>query len=128
MQFAHAQLWGRASKLCLNAVTAHAYNDGGDSVSENLSHFLNVFLGHLESAKPREVTARWGDAFFMLTDASFNPEDTAWPCGLGGILISTDGTQLSAFSLCLDMGDLNCLGYPAKSTVIFEAELLALIL
>ena len=128
MQFAHAQLWGRASKLCLNAVTAHAYSDGSDSVSDNLAHFLSVFLGHLASAKPREVTAQWGDAFFMFTDASFNPEDTAWPCGLGGVLVSADGTQLSAFSLCLDLGDLNCLGYPAKSTVIFEAELLALIL
>jgi hypothetical protein len=26
MQFAHLQLWGRSSKLCLNAVTSHAYS------------------------------------------------------------------------------------------------------
>ena len=31
------------------------------------------------------------------------------------------------FSFCLSMADLNALGYPQKSTVIFEAELLALL-
>lgn len=26
MQFVNSQVWGRANKLCLNAVTAHVYN------------------------------------------------------------------------------------------------------
>ena len=64
----------------------------------------------------------------MFTDASFNPEDPHWPCGLGGVLCDEAGNQIAALSISLTMSDLKTLGYPAKSTVIFEAELLALVL
>ena len=64
----------------------------------------------------------------LFTDASFNPEDALWPCGLGGVLCDETGTQVAAISISLTKHDLEVLGYPAKSTVIFEAELLALVL
>ena len=128
MQFANAQLWGRASKLCLNSVTAHAYSGTGPDVPLDLAHYLNVFKSCLTQSRPREVTSSWDEPFFLFTDASFSPDCETWPCGLGGVLVDPRGVQVAAFSCKLDYEFLKILGYPAKSTVIFEAELLALLL
>ena len=127
MQFAKAQLWGRAARLCLNAVTAHAYSALGDTIGEHTASLLRVFRGHLSSARPREITVHWNVPYFLFTDASFSPEDASWPGGLGGVLVNSKGEQVSAFSFMLRPEDLAALGYPEKSTVIFEAELLALL-
>ena len=127
MQFAHSQLWGRSSKLCLNAVTSHAYAAKGSQIDEVLVHHLNTFKNFLIKSRPREVTATWATPMFVFTDASFNPEDKTWPCGLGGVLLDPWGNQLSALKFGLDSDALQTLGYPEKSTVIFEAELLALL-
>ena len=59
---------------------------------------------------------------------SFNPGDSGWPCGLGGVLCDATGKQVAALSATLTLEDLRTLGYPEKSTVIFEAALLALVL
>ena len=128
MQFANSQVWGRASKLCLNSVTAHAYSGAGPDVPPDLAHYLNVFKGCLTQTRPREVTSSWDEPFFLFTDASFNPDCEAWPCGLGGVLVDHRGVQVAAFSCKLDYELLKILGFPLKSTVIFEAELLALLL
>ena len=128
MQFAKSQIWGRSAKLCLAAVTAHAYSNGGDSLSEHAKICLRSFRDSLAAARPREISASWDRPFLLFTDASFNPEDEAWPCGLGGVLVDSDGTQVAALSCSLCLSDLVTLGYPEKSTVIFEAELLALVL
>lgn len=127
MQFAHSQLWGRSSKLCLNAVTSHAYATNGSKIDEVLIHHLNAFKSFLMKSRPREVTATWATPMFVFTDASFNPEDKDWPCGLGGVLLDPWGNQLSALKFGLNNEDLQTLGFPGKSTVIFEAELLALL-
>ena len=127
MQFAKAQIWGRASKLCLNAVTSHAYHSMGSELDTHTFDCLIAFRECLRTSRPREITPLWDVPFFLFTDASFNPEEEDWPCGLGGVLVNSCGQQVSAFSLPLMPADLSVLGYPEKSTVIFEAELLALI-
>ena len=127
MQFAKAQLWGRAAKLCLTAITAHAFGLDGDVPSDRTLSFLRAFREHLLQSRPRLITAAWGAPLFLFTDASFSPEETEWPAGIGGVLVDSHGNQLSAFSYKLEMTDLLALGYPAKKTVIFEAELLALL-
>ena len=128
MQFARAQIWGRAPKLCLAAITAHAYGENDGSLSNHTKACLTAFLGSLVAATPREITAQWDLPSLLFTDASFNPDDTQWPCGLGGVLCDSTGKQLAALSISLTLDDLRSLGYPQKSTVIFEAELLALVL
>ena len=125
MQFAKGQIWGRSAKLCLAAVTAHAYSDGGEFLSDHAIACLRAFMDSLVAARPREVTASWDKPMLLFTDASFNPEDSQWPCGLGGVLCDETGKQLAAISISLTEADLNVLGYPEKSTVIFEAELLS---
>eukprot|EP00438_Fugacium_kawagutii_P022858 Skav220542 [mRNA] locus=scaffold1683:146141:148012:- [translate_table: standard] len=90
MQFAKAQIWGRA---------------------------------------PRTISHNWQLPWFIFTDASFQPDNVDTPCGLGGVLIDPCGRQVSAFSFVLDFKPhLEALGFPREKTVIFEAELLALIL
>ena len=123
MQFAKAQIWGRASKLCLNAVTSHAYQSVSGALDAHTLESLMFFRECLKNARPREITTLWDVPYFVFTDASFNPEEEQWPCGL----VDHKGLQVSAFSLPLLPTDLLALGYPEKSTVIFEAELLALI-
>lgn len=127
MQFAKAQLWGRSAKLCLNAITAHAFGFDGDVPSDRTISFLKAFRSHLVQARPRLITAAWGAPLLLFTDASFSPEEDAWPAGLGGVLVDSNQAQLAAFSYKLEKPDLEALGYPPKKTVIFEAELLALL-
>ena len=128
MQFAKSQIWGRSSKLCLNAVTKHAYDSTSSTLDPHTIMCLTTFLKSLNSSRPREVTPCWDVPLFLFTDASFCPDDENWPCGLGGVLVDSSGTQLAAMSFCLNKDDLNALGFPGKSTVIFEAELLAVVL
>ena len=40
MQFAKSQVWGRASRLCLSAVTSHAYSGSGPKISDHLMCFF----------------------------------------------------------------------------------------
>ena len=127
MQFAKAQLWGRAARLCLNAVTNHAYQSDGDVLSEYTLACLKAFVSYLNTAKPREISCSWSSPYFLFTDACFAPDDLDWPCGLGGVLVNPAGRYASAFSFCLSVSDLSKLGYPDKKTIIFEAELLAVI-
>ena len=127
MQFAHSQLWGRSAKLCLNAVTTHAYSDSCGKIDDRLAHFLEVFRSQLSASRPRVVTPSWDSQMFVFTDASFSPDSPSWKCGLGGVLLDSLGRQVSAFSYCLEPEELELLGFPGKSTIIFEAEMLALI-
>ena len=128
MQFAKSQIWGRSAKLCLSAITAHAYSDRGESLTDHAIACLQAFVDSLVAARPREITATWDKPMLLFTDASFNPDESHWPCGLGGVLCDETGRQLAAISISLTGSDLKTLGYPLKSTVIFEAELLALVL
>ncbi|CAK9023217.1 Uncharacterized protein SCF082_LOCUS16122 [Durusdinium trenchii] len=88
---------------------------------------LKHFLISLEDPKPRRIGKESGRQWFIFTDASFQPNDSEWPCGVGGVLYDDEGNEVSAFSLGLAVAELAALGYPGKKTVIFEAELVAII-
>lgn len=127
MQFAKAQMWGRSAKLCLSAVTNHAYHASDSGLEERTAEALKFFRAGLATSKPREITLDWGSPLFIFTDASFSPADDQWPGGLGGVLVDSSGRYVSAFSFKLEAKHFSDLGYPTKSTVIFEAEMLALL-
>ena len=128
MQFAKAQIWGRAARLCLNAVTDHAYAGAGGNLSPATCASMATFRECLLSSPPRRISSSLDRPWFVFTDASFQPNDHETPCGLGGVLVNPDGCQVSAFSIVLGFDSLRRLGFPSKKTVIFEAELVALIL
>lgn len=56
------------------------------------------------------------------------PSQDIWPAGLGGILYDHTGMACSAFSKVLTQKQLAQLGFPSKRTVIFEYELLAIVM
>ena len=89
---------------------------------------LVSFRESLTSSHPRIITAQWDSPLLLFTDASFSPDQSAWPCGLGGVLVNHLGNQIAALSISLSVTELKFLGYPQKSTVIFEAEVLAIVI
>ena len=128
LQFAKAQLWGRSAKLSLSAITQHAYSGHSDKVDSHVCDHLKLFIDSLQSRSPRVISNKWEKSLYVFTDAAFEPNDVDWPCGLGGVLVDSDGYQLAHFSVCLSFEQLQLLGYPQRKVVIFEAELLALVL
>ena len=68
-----------------------------------------------------------GLPWHVYTDASYNAESSEWPCGVGGVLLNPAGRLLAAFSACLPKWFRALLGEGSKETIIFEAELVALI-
>ena len=128
MQFAKAQIWGRAARLCLNAVTEHAYASVSGTLSSATCSSMSTFRECLVSSPPHRISSSLDRPWFVFTDASFQPSNQEAPSCLGGVLVSPHGSQVSAFSIVLGFDCLRRLGFPPKKTVIFEAELVALIL
>ena len=114
MQFARAQIWGRAPKLCLAANTAHAYGENDGSLSSHAKACLSAFLDSLVAARPREITAHWDLQSLLFTDASFNPDDSKWPCGLGGGLVRFNRKAVGGLINILDAGRFVFSGVPPK--------------
>ena len=128
MQFMDGQLFGRLGRLCMRAITDHAFIKKQVKLDCSTRVALERFLIFLEHAKPRQLHTNSGMPWFIYTDACYEPKDTSWPCGLGGVLVNSSGEAISFFSACLSVQHMSILGAKAKKTIIFEAELLALVL
>ena len=127
MQFCDSFLFGRASRLCLQAVTKHAYDDGDPTVHGDLWDALNRYKECLQVSRPHVVHASYNDPFYLFTDACYEP-GSAWCAGLGAALFSSSGEFCAFFSFCLDATGREALGEKHKKTIIFELEFLALVI
>ena len=79
-------------------------------------------------SRPRQTQSLEGQGcFYIFTDACFERENSTWPCGIGAAIFDSSGKALQAFSYCLTTDQMNALGASLKHTIIFEAELLALV-
>ena len=114
MQFAKAQLWGRASKLCLNAVTSHAYKSDSAKLDEKTVDSLKHFLACLQNSPPKLIGASWSDPLYLFTDASFSPESDAEKGRLGAVLVDHVVKVLSFYSKGVDAAVLEVLGFPQR--------------
>ena len=85
LQFADGQLFGRIGKLCLNEVTAHAFANSSE-VSPRLRSLLELFSSQLLDGPPRQICGIAADCFYIFTDACFERDHTAWPCGVGAVV------------------------------------------
>ena len=128
MQFADSQLFGRAGKLCLKAISDHAFVHGAGKMSAECCNALRRFTAFLQESIPRKIQRATGSTWYIFTDACYEPTAPVWKCGLGGFLLDELGGQKQYFSHCLSDSELQRLGVPKKKTVIFEAELLAVLL
>ena len=123
MQFADGQLFGRSSKLCLKALSDHATTPGAFKLTEKACRDIERFTCFLTKGAPRRVTRISGDPWIVLTDACFDES----LCGIGGVLVGPDGRYREFFSTRLQPSQLKALGAESRRTVIFEAELLAVL-
>ena len=127
MQFADGQLFGRLGRLCLRAVTEHAYSGKGPKIKSGCIQALQRFKDFLQHSPPRRIQRSSHKTWLVFTDACYEPTSTTWRCGIGGVIISPDGTPYQAFSLSLSETQTETLGGNKKDTIIFEAELLAVV-
>eukprot|EP00438_Fugacium_kawagutii_P010313 Skav234595 [mRNA] locus=scaffold540:38875:40689:- [translate_table: standard] len=127
MQFADGQLFGRVGSLCMRSVTNHAFEKGGGKLEESCIRSLRRFAECLKLSIPRMIRKAADETWYLFTDACFEPQGNIPFCGIGGVLINSSGTMVSYFSQQLNLDALKLLGWGPKKTVIFEAELLALI-
>ena len=127
LQFADGQLLGRVGRLCLKAVTEHAYGNTGAQISDQCRAALVRFSDMLRHSLPRMVLARRQEPLYMFTDASYEPSNATWPCGIGGALFNTVGRPVGAFSSPIRSSLKRQLGENTKRTIIFEAELTAIL-
>ena len=127
MQFMDGQLFGRLGRLCMREVTNHTMVTNSTKLSKRTVDAMRRFAIFLEHAEPRQLSLSSDTVWFIYTDACFEPTSHNWKCGLGGVLVNPDGHKVAFFSICLDEDQLESLGVSVKKTIIFEAELLALV-
>ena len=128
MQFMDDQLFGRLGKLCMREVTNHACDPKTSKLSTRTYDALKRFIIFLEHAEPRRLHLSTDDVWHIYTDACYEPTSCDWKCGLGGVLVGPNGKQVAYFSVSLSDEQMELLGSETKKTIIFEAELLALVL
>ena len=128
MQFADSQLFGRAGKLCMKAISDHAFVHGAGKMNVDCRNALQRFSKFLQESVPRKIQRATGSTWYIFTDACYEPTAPVWKGGLGGFLIDALGEQQQYFSHRLTDNELQRLGVPKKKTVIFESELLAVLI
>ena len=127
MQFADGQLFGRIGQLCLCAVSNHGFSGLGPKLLPDCINALFRFKNFLSENKPRRIMVASSKTWYIFTDACYEPTSRNWPCGIGGLIYNPAGQPVEFFSLGLSPEQMKCLGSDSKETIIFEAELLALV-
>ena len=122
LQFAEQQVYGRSSAWMVQILSHAAEASPSGRTTPELERALRFLKHRLETAGPREVSAKEGSTWFLFTDACL--ETTG---GLGGILYNHQGSVHSWYSqevppsLCQDLNP------DAKRTIISELEALAVL-
>ena len=127
MQFSDGQIFGRLGRLCMRAVTQHAYSLKGPKLSLECRVALKKFADFLRFSPPRKIQNATKRTWFVFTDACYEPTASSWRCGTGGIIFSPDGEPFQFFSQKLTASQIELLGGSRKETIIFETDLLALV-
>lgn len=70
LQFAKAQICGRAAKLGLAAITKHAYECTETSLAPHVADHLRMFIDSLKNGGPRVISGKWESAMFSLMPRS----------------------------------------------------------
>ena len=128
MQFADGQIFGRLGKLCMKAITNHAFLKRGNILEKATVDALRRFVIFLKHAEPRNLQLASDSVWTIYTDACYEPHRQDWVCGLGGVLVNPMGHKVAFFSIELSVEQRSSLGAEFKKTIIFEAELLAMVL
>ena len=126
LHFAESQSFGRLGRHCLKLITSHAFS-GAIGVQERLRIALLDFANLLRAEKPRVVGRISCRSFMILTDACFDP-GAETKGGLGGVLLTGTGSAISFFSVPVSDKDCSLLAKKDEATVIYELEMLAVLI
>ena len=101
--FAYAKTFGLSGRMALPHISEHAFRQpfNLDFFQQQLSDSLRFLRGRLDKGLPRRVFKDVGNAFVILSDASFEPDRSS---GLGGVLVASDNTLISSLTLQLSPG------------------------
>ena len=126
MQFAENQIFGRQARRCLKAVSEHLHT-GRFVMDHELCNILTEFSEYLNQGRPREVRLFTHETWLIFTDASYEQENEH-PVGIGCVLVDPAGTPVRFIQEMPGESLLKALGHREKGTIIFEAEMFALLL
>lgn len=126
MQFAENQIFGRQARRCLKGVSEHLHT-GRPTMDHELCNMLIRFAEYLKQGRPREVRLFTRETWIIFTDASYEKNSDV-PVGIGCVSVNPSGVPVR-FIQEMPRGDLlRALGHEEKGTIIFEAEMFALLL
>ena len=94
----------------MRAVTDHAYSGRGPKILKPCKIAMTRFADFLKMSKPRRVQRATRRSWFVYTDACYEPTNSDWACGIGGLLVAPDGTPVQAFSFKLNDSHTALLG------------------
>ena len=126
LQFASGQVFGRIAKCALAAVSWHAYNSNGSSLSEETAFSLSLHRRFLELGKPRELRAAAEKPWFIQTDACYDSMEDEVMAGIGAVLFNPTGQPVKFFSHRLTPSVVKCLNPSSRKTAIYECEFFSL--
>ena len=122
LQFAEQQVYGRGSAWMVQILSHAADASPSGRTTPELERALCFPKHRLETAGPREVSAKEGSTWFLFTDACL--EVTG---GLGGILYNQQGSVQAWYSQEVSLSLCQDLNPDAKQTIISELEALAVL-
>ena len=123
LAFAYSQVFGRAGQLALQQISLHACTvPFRSTMSVVLCESLQFLRERISSGIPRRVSAAVHQTMYILTDASFDDNQSG---GLGGVLLNADGQVVEWFSIMLDASMVGRLLLGDSQVVIGELEALA---
>lgn len=99
----------------------------GPKLRNDCIQAMKRFRDFLCENNPRRIMNVSSNTWYVYTDACYEPTSTSWKCGIGGVIYDPSGTPVEFFSMCLSDLHIESLGGKTKETIIFEAELLALV-
>ena len=98
LQCAAGQVFGRIAKCALAAVSWHAYNSSGSSLSEETAFSLLLHKRFLELGKPRELRTAAEKPWFIQTDACYDSMEDGIMAGIGAVLFNPADEPAKFFS------------------------------
>ena len=127
MLLAGGQLFGRLGRTCVKALQ-QAEADPQCVITDAMASAITLFIDLLKNGPPRTISNLSAQPCYIFTDAAFDRAGGSSRCGLGGVLIGPDGMPRRFFSVELHESFQRALGVDESSTIIFEAELCAVVL
>ena len=127
LQFACSQLFGRLGKAALSTVTDQAYRSSSLQLQPETCVAMKLFRDLLTKSKPRKISGKVYDEWFVFTDASFEPNAAGFKAGVGAVLVDKNGRIVQYVSEELPQDVLIFLMSSGKKTIIFELEMLAIV-